>query len=290
MMGYVDRTQLAEFLRGRRSRVQPDDVGLVGGARRRTPGLRREEVAALAGISVDYYTRLEQARGPRPSRQVLAALARALRLYEAERQHLYHLAGEVPEPPGRPSREVPAGVLHLLDRLDDTPAYVIDAKYDVLAWNRMAVALLGDFAAIPEPDRNIVWQAFCGPRPVDRYPGPEVDEFAEQCVADLRAASARYPDDPGIRQLLDRLRANSPEFVRRWQQHRVCVPRRTTKRLHHPVVGEMELECEPLDIADRGQRLVVYTAAPGSRSAEALRLLNVVGTQWSWPSPAPEVR
>ena len=277
----VDRTQLAEFLRGRRSRVQPGDVGLTAGIRRRTPGLRREEVARLAGISVDYYTRLEQARGPHPSRQVLAALARALRLAEDERQHLYHLAGEVPGPLGGPSRDVPIGILHLLDRLDDAPAFVLDAKYDVLAWNRMAVALLGDFAAIPEPDRNLVWQVFCGPRRVDLYPGPEADEFAEECVANLRAAAARYPDDPGIRQLLDRLRANSPEFVRRWERHWVCVRRGTIKRLHHPVVGELELECELLDIADRSQRLVIYTAAPGSRSAEALRLLDVVGTQWS---------
>jgi hypothetical protein len=280
MMVCVDRTQLAEFLRSRRSHVQPGDVGLSVGVRRRTPGLRREEVARLAGISVDYYTRLEQARGPRPSRQVLAALARALRLAEDERKHLHHLAGDVPEPPNGPCREVPVGVLHLLDRLDDTPAYVIDCKYDVLAWNHMAVALLGDFGAIPEPDRNIVWQAFCGPRRVDRYPGPDVDEFADQCVADLRAAAARFPHYPEIKQLLDRLRANSPEFVRRWDRHRVCVRRGTTKRLHHPVVGELELDCELLDIADRGQRLVIYTAAPGSRSAESLRLLDVVGTQW----------
>jgi transcriptional regulator with XRE-family HTH domain len=276
----VDRTQLAEFLRSRRSRVQPGEVGLNAGARRRTPGLRREEVARLAGISVDYYTRLEQARGPHPSRQVLAALARALRLAEDERKHLYHLAGDVPDPATGPHRDVPLGVLHLLDRLDDTPAYVIDCKYDVLAWNHMAVALLGDFGALPEPDRNIVWQAFCGPRRVDRHPGPEVDEFAEQCVADLRAASAGFPQDPGIEHLLDRLRANSPDFVRRWERHWVGVRRGTTKHLHHPVVGELELECELLDIADRGQRLVIYTAAPGSRSAEALRLLDVVGTEW----------
>ncbi|MBX6356720.1 MAG: helix-turn-helix domain-containing protein [Micromonosporaceae bacterium] len=276
----MDRRQLAEFLRGRRSRVQPGDVGLSAGLRRRTPGLRREEVARLAGISVDYYTRLEQARGPRPSRQVLGALARALRLAEDERKHLYHLAGEVPGPVGGPSRDVPVGILRLLDRLDDTPAFVLDAKYDVLAWNHMAVALLGDFAAIPEPDRNLVWQVFCGPRRVDLYPGPDADAFAEECVANLRAAAARYPDDPGIRRLLQRLRATSPEFVRRWERHWVCVRRDSTKRLHHPVVGELELECDLLDIPDRDQRLVIYTAAPGSRSAEALRLLDVVGTQW----------
>jgi transcriptional regulator with XRE-family HTH domain len=277
----VDRAQLADFLRGRRAGVQPADVGLSAGARRRTPGLRREEVARLAGISVDYYTRLEQARGPRPSRQVLAALARALRLFDGERSYLFHLAGEVPGPPAGPSTDVAIGILHLLDRLDDTPAFVMDVKYDVLAWNPMAAALLGDFSQFAPAERNIVFQMFCGPRSIDSYDDPEVELVAEQSVADLRAAAARYPDDPGIKNLLFRLRANSPDFERRWSAHRVCVPRGMTKRLHHPVVGELELECEILDIADRGQRMVIYTAAPGSRSAGSLRLLAVVGTQWS---------
>jgi transcriptional regulator with XRE-family HTH domain len=277
----VDRAQLADFLRGRRAGVQPADVGLSAGVRRRTPGLRREEVARLAGISVDYYTRLEQARGPRPSRQVLAALARALRLFDGERSHLYHLAGEVPGPPSGPSTDVAIGIQHLLDRLDDTPAFVMDVKYDVLAWNPMAAALLGDFSQLAPPERNIALQMFCGPRSIGSDAEPGVELFAEQCVADLRAAAARYPDDPGIRNLLARLRANSPDFERRWRAHRVCVHHEATKRLHHPVVGELELACEILDIADRGQRMVIYTAAPGSRSAESLRLLAVVGTQWS---------
>lgn len=277
----MDRDQLADFLRGRRARVQPVDVGIPAGVRRRTPGLRREEVARLTGISVDYYARLEQGRGPRPSRQVLAALARTLRLADDERNHLYYLAGEVPGPPSGPSRDVPVGILHLLDRLDDSPALVVDAKNDVLAWNHLAVALLGDFSAIPPAERNLTWQVFCGPPQTDRYPEAEVEEFAEQCVADLRAAAARFPSDPGIRNLLEQLRANSPDFVRRWERHWVCVRRGTTKHLHHPLVGDLELECELLDIPDRGQRLIIYTAAPGSRSAEALRLLDVVGTQWS---------
>jgi transcriptional regulator with XRE-family HTH domain len=277
----VDRDQLAEFLRSRRIRVGPEQVGLPAGTRRRTPGLRREEVAGLAGISVDYYTRLEQARGPRPSRQVLTALARALRLADDERNHLFHLAGEVPGPPAGPSPDVPIGILHLLDRLDDAPAFVLDAKYDVLAWNPLAVALLGDFSRFPPARRNLVWQLFCGEGPACLYPAAEVDEFADQCVADLRAASARYPADPGIRQLIARLRASSDEFERRWKQHRVCVRRSATKRMYHPAIGELELEYEILEIPERGQRLVIYTAAPGSRSVEALRLLSVVGTQWS---------
>jgi transcriptional regulator with XRE-family HTH domain len=283
----VDRDQLAEFLRSRRARVMPQDVGLPAGIRRRTPGLRREEVARLAGISVDYYTRLEQARGPHPSRQVLTALGRALRLADDERHHLFHLAGEVPGPPPGPSPDVPVGILHLLDRLDDAAAFVIDAKYDVLAWNPMAVALLGDFSQAPPAERNLVWQLFCGGPAAapctGLYSDAEVDEFSDQCVADLRAASARYPADPGIRDLIARLRAHSPEFVRRWDKHRVRVRRGgAAKQLHHPVVGALELEYEILEIPDRGQRLVIYTAPPGSRSVEALRLLSVVGTtQWS---------
>jgi transcriptional regulator with XRE-family HTH domain len=273
MMGGMDRAQLAEFLRDRRARAQPADVGLPAGVRRRTPGLRREEVARLAGISVDYYTRLEQARGPHPSRQVLAALGRALRLYDDERAHLFHLAGEVPAPPDGPSRDVPPGILHLLDRLDDTPAFVLDVKYDILAWNRMSVALLGD----PETfvgERNMAWQLFCGPYRIGSDPPPpEVDHFADECVAELRAASVRYPADPGIQRLLAQLREGSAEFVRRWNEHRVCVRRWAQKTMHHPLVGTLTLDCQLLEVPERGQRVVFYTAAPSSPSADALRLL-----------------
>jgi transcriptional regulator with XRE-family HTH domain len=277
----VDRRQLAEFLRSRRARVSPEEVGLAAGTRRRTPGLRREEVARLAGISVDYYARLEQARGPRPSRQVLSALGRALRLYDAERAHLYHLAGEVPAQPSGPSRDVPAGVLHLLDRLDDTPAFVVDVKYDILAWNPMAAALLGDPSAWPPRQRNVLWNTFAGPHSPSVMADPQTAAFADECVADLRAAAAQYPEDPGIHELIARLRAVSPEFVRRWERFEVCVRRgSTTKRIDHPAVGELVLECELLEIAGHGQRLVIYSAAPGSPAAEALRLLGVIGTQW----------
>jgi transcriptional regulator with XRE-family HTH domain len=277
----VDRRQLAEFLRSRRARVRPDEVGLAAGTRRRTPGLRREEVARLAGISVDYYARLEQARGPRPSRQVLSALGRALRLYDAERAHLYHLAGEVPAPPSGPSQDVPAGVLHLLDRLDDTPAFVMDVKYDILAWNPMAAALLGDPSAWPPQRRNMLWNMFAGPYAPAAMDDPQVAAFADECVAELRAAAAQYPEDPGIHELIARLRSTSGEFAERWERLEVCVRRgSTSKHLNHPVVGELVLECEVLEIAGHGQRLIIYSAAPGSPSAEALRLLGVVGTQW----------
>ncbi|WP_238014743.1 helix-turn-helix transcriptional regulator [Dactylosporangium sp. AC04546] len=263
----MDRDQLAEFLKGRRARVRPADAGLPDGGRRRTPGLRREEVARLAGISVDYYARLEQGRGPRPSRHVLAALARALRLFDDERDYLFQVAGEQPGPPAGPSAVVSPGIRHLLDRLDDTPAFVIDAKYELLAWNRMAVRLMGD------PDahgRNLIWNAFCGPWPLDADSPPEAQAFADECVADLRAASVRYPGDPGIRSLIARLRAASPEFVRRWDEHRVCVRRTTLKTVRHPVFGELVLECQVLHADEQGQRVVFYTAAPGSPTASVL--------------------
>jgi transcriptional regulator with XRE-family HTH domain len=277
----MDRRQLAEFLRSRRAGVAPGDVGLAAGVRRRTPGLRREEVARLAGISVDYYARLEQARGPRPSRQVLSALARALRLDDAERAHLYHLAGEVPAAPAGPSPDVPAGVLHLLDRLDDAPAFVIDAKYEILAWNPTAAALLGDPSTWPPGRRNMIWNMFAGEYSAAALADPRSSAFADECVAELRAAAARYPEDPGIQRLIARLREASPEFVRRWAQLRVCVRRgSTTKQIRHPVVGELTLECEVLDIAGHGQRLIIYSAVPGSPSAQTLGLLRVLGTQW----------
>ncbi|WP_432986788.1 helix-turn-helix transcriptional regulator [Dactylosporangium sp. CA-233914] len=265
----MNRVQLAEFLKDRRARVSPGDAGLAPGARRRTPGLRREEVARLAGISVDYYARLEQARGPRPSRQVLAALGRALRLHEDERAYLFQVAGEPPGPPAGPSRVVPPGIRHLLERLDDTPAFVIDAKYDLLAWNRMAVRLMGE----PPPERNMIWNAFCGPMPLTLDSPAELRSFADESVADLRAASVRYPDDEGIRALIDRLLAASPEFTRRWNERRVCVRRTTVKTLTHPVYGELTLECQVLHADEGGQRVVFYTAAPGSPTAEVLARL-----------------
>lgn len=262
----MDREQLADFLRTRRARVAPADAGLDGGTRRRTPGLRREEVARLAGISVDYYARLEQARGPRPSRQVLGALGRALRLHDDERTYLFQLAGEQPGPPAGPSPHVSPGIRHLLDRLDDTPAFVIDAKYELLAWNPMAVALMGDPAVVMPESRNMIWNLFTGPADLDL----DAATFAGECVADLRAASVRYPADEGIRSLITRLRAASVPFARRWDEHQVCVRRSTTKRLNHPVHGELVLDCEVLDIADAGQKVIFYTAEAGSHTAWVL--------------------
>jgi transcriptional regulator with XRE-family HTH domain len=274
-----DRAELAAFLRRCRARVRPGDVGLEAGRRRRTPGLRRQEVAQLASMSVDYYIRLEQGRGPKPSRQMIAAISRALRLSGDERDYLHHLAGEVPGPPPGPRQDVRPGVLHLLDRLDDTPALVCDAKYDVLAWNPMAAALIVDFSALPPGERNVIWRFFTNEEARARHDADGARRFARESVADLRAAAARYPRDSGIRRLIDRLLAASPEFAELWARQDVQVRRSARKRLHHPLVGPLDLDCEGLHDPQHDQWIVLYTAAPGTPSHDALRLLKVVGTQ-----------
>ncbi|MEV4321944.1 helix-turn-helix transcriptional regulator [Microbispora rosea] len=275
----MDRTELADFLRHCRARVAPADVGLSHGARRRTPGLRREEVAQLAGMSTDHYTRLEQARGSHPSRQMLAAVARALRLTGDERDHLFHLAGEEP-PRDRPATEhVRPGLLLILDRLIDTPAQVVNDRGDVLAQNSMDKALHGDASARPEAERNVIWRYFTDPSARELFPVEDRDHAARTAVADLRATSARRPDDARLAELVRRLRARSEEFSALWNAHDVAVRRADVKRFQHPVVGLLELDCEVMLSPEHDQRLVVYTARPGSESHERLELLRVVGLQ-----------
>ena len=242
----VDRTELADFLRRCRTRLAPADVGLSQGARRRTPGLRREEVAQLAGMSTDYYTRLEQARGSRPSRQMLAAVARALRLTGDERDHIFHLAGEEP-PRNRPATEhVRPGLLLVLDRLTDTPAQVVSDRGDILAQNAMAKALHGDASVLPEAERNVVWRYFTDPTARELFPADDRDRLALATVADLRATLASRPDDARLAGLIRRLRARSEEFAALWDTHHVAVRRADVKRFLHPVVGLLELDCEVL--------------------------------------------
>lgn len=273
----MDRSELADFLRRRRARLTPAAVGLPHGARRRTPGLRREEVARLAGMSTDHYTRLEQARGSQPSRQMLAAVARALRLTRDERDHLFHLAGEEP-PRDRPATEhVRPGLLLVLDRLTDTPAQVVSDRGDVLAQNALAKALTGDASARPEAERNIVWRYFTDPAAREIFPAEDRDRGARAAVADLRATLAGRPDDTRLAGLVRGLRARSEEFAALWDAHDVAVRRSGVKSFLHPVVGLLELECEVLLNPEHDQRLVVYTARPGSESYERLELLRVVG-------------
>lgn len=252
-------------------------MGLPAGPRRRTPGLRREEVAQLAFISTEYYTRLEQARGPRPSREVLTGLARALRLSNAERDHLHHLAGEPPAPPAGPPREVRRSILDLLDRLPNAAATVISASFEVIAWNDLAAALMEDFSALPRRDRNLVRKVFLGDRGI--YGVSDAANFARNSARRLRATVARYPDDPELAELVRDLLAGSAEFRDLWASHDVSDEPTMVKTFRHPLVGPITLNCDVLDIADRDQRVVIYTAVPGSPSEEALRLLSVIGIQ-----------
>lgn len=277
----MDRRELGAFLRNRRERIAPADVGLPAGPRRRTPGLRREEVAQLAYISTEYYTRLEQARGPRPSREVLAQLARALRLTDAERDHLHHLAGTPPGPPSGPCREVRDSITALLHRLPQAAAIVLSATYEVIAWNDLAAALMEDFSALPRRDRNLLRRTFLEPPRDGRrlYSVSDAGEFARTAARHLRAAAARYPDSPEVSGLVAELLAHSEEFARLWAEHEVAARPTLCKTFDHPLVGPVSVDCDVLDITDRDQRVVIYTAAPGSPSEEALRLLSVIGTQ-----------
>ncbi|WP_406286289.1 helix-turn-helix transcriptional regulator [Embleya sp. NBC_00896] len=270
-----DRRELAGFLLRSRERLTPTDVGLPMGARRRIAGLRREEVAQLAGMSVDYYARLEQNRGPNPSPQLLAALARALRLDEDGRDHLFHLAGHVP--PGRMSRcteHVAPALLLVLDRLYDTPAQVLSELGDVLAQNPMSVALMG-----PNVGSNILWSWFAEPDGRARFRECDVDALSRAHVADLRATVARRADDPRPGMLVERLIGASEEFAALWAAHDVAVRRGAEKTIRHPEIGVVTVACDVLLAGDGGQRLVVFTAPPGSSGAEQLALLRVVGLQ-----------
>ncbi len=234
-------------------------------------------------MSPDYYTRLEQARGPRPSRQMLTALARALRLTDDERDYLFHLVGE--EPPGdrSTSEHVRPGLLRVLDRLYDTPAQVITDWGEVLAQNAMAAALVGDIMVRPPGDRNIVRSFFTRRDDASDAPGifsgEEIEEHARLHVATLRAVLAARPDDPGPAGLVAELLSVSAEFAALWEAHEVAVWHSRVKRFTHPVVGTMELDCEVLLSSEHAQRLIVHTARPGTESAERLELLRVVGLQ-----------
>jgi transcriptional regulator with XRE-family HTH domain len=273
-MNATNRAELAAFLRARRARLSPRQVGLPGtGApgRRRTPGLRRPEVAQLAGISVDYYIRLEQGRGPHPSRQVLSALARALMLTADERDYLFRVAGEAPPPVAGPSREITPGIRHLLDSMPETPAYVVDAAYNVLAWNRLATHFIGDLSSYE--DRNMIRWTFRR-EPTDVvWTDEHFLRFTRATVADLRAAYACYPGDSAIESLVTEMLALSPRFADMWAEHEVEVRGPMLKHVSHPQVGPLEFECQVLHIADTGQRLIAYCSAPGSATEAGFREL-----------------
>ncbi|MFD6080019.1 helix-turn-helix transcriptional regulator [Streptomyces hydrogenans] len=275
----IDRRELADFLRRRRERVTPKDVGLPAGPRRRTPGLRREEVAQLAGMSADYYIRLEQARGPQPSPPMLAALARALRLDADERDHLHLLAGHRPPAGAVAGEHVAPGLLHLLDQLPTTPAQVLSDLGDVLAQNAPARALLGGVCTVSEHGRNVVWRWFADPAARTAYPAEEHAYYSRLHVADLRAAYGRRGGDPASTRLVQRLRAASKEFAGLWAEHEVAVRRHSRMRVQHPLIGPVDLDCQVLLAPEGEQRLVFLTPPPGTDTADRLALLTVVGTE-----------
>ncbi|GAA2604758.1 helix-turn-helix transcriptional regulator [Paractinoplanes durhamensis] len=255
------RAELARFLRNRRERLRPADAGP-----RRTPGLRREEVAALAHMSVDYYVRLEQARGPHPSARILDGLSHALGLDPAERRHLFHLAGAVPTAPPGPSQRVRPHVAALLGRLPDTAAVVTAANYDVIAWSPLAGALLGGLGTQP----NLARRRFLG-GPGHRSSGAE--EFGAVAVARLRAAAVRYPRDAALAALLGELRAGSEEFVALWDTNPVRSPGHRRKTVDHPLLGALAVNCDVLSVPDDDQEVVFVTADAGSPAARGLREL-----------------
>jgi transcriptional regulator with XRE-family HTH domain len=277
----MDKQELGAFLRSRRERLLPEDVGLPSGPRRRTPGLRREEVAVLAHISTEYYVRLEQGRAPRPSGEVLAGIAGALRLTDAESDHLHTLAGTAPSHTGLHRRDVRPSIRTLLERLPQTAAIVTSALFEVLAWNDLAAALMEDFAQLVPEDRNLARRAFLAPARAQTtlYGVSDAAEFRHHVVMQLRSALARYPSDPAVTTLVEELRDGSPEFARLWERHDVQAAPMLTKTFHHPVVGEITVECDSLMLTDRDQHLVLYTAPLGSHDAEALALLNVLGAE-----------
>ncbi|WP_344015866.1 helix-turn-helix transcriptional regulator [Pseudonocardia xinjiangensis] len=275
----MNRRELADFLRRRREALRPADVGLTAGSRRRTPGLRREEVAQLAGVSADYCMRLEQQRSSQPSTQVVAALARALRLTDDERDHLYVLAGHQ-APTGRLAGDhVRPGLMHLLDALPATPAQILGDLGDLLAQNEMARYLFGEVCSEREESRNVVVRWFTDPRVRAAHPQDEHEYLSRVHVADLRAAVARRGGDAGAAGLVRRLRAASAEFATLWDRHEVAVRRRSRMRVLHPQIGLIELDSETLLTPAEDQRVLVFTPPPGSDTAEKLSLLRVIGDQ-----------
>jgi transcriptional regulator with XRE-family HTH domain len=274
----MDRDELADFLRRRREALQPDDVGLQPGPRRRTRGLRREEVAVLCSMSTDYYTRLEQRRGPQPSVQMLGAIARGMRLTLDERDHLFRLAGHVPPPRTARSGHVNPGMMRIIERLD-CPAEIISDLGETLVQNPMAVALHGDRSGLRGMARSMPYRWFTDPGQRRIYPEDSHPHHSRAMVADLRSVLAQRPDDAEAVELIETLRQDSHEFAELWSEHEVAVRRGDRKTIVHPELGNIELHCQVLTAEEQGQRLLVFTATPGSEDADKLELLKVIGDQ-----------
>lgn len=272
-------SQFGSAVRRWRDRVSPQTAGLPPGGQRRAPGLRREELALLAGLSVDYVTRLEQGRAVNPSSQVVEALARALRLSGNEREHLFRLAGLVPPGSDTVPTYIPPSVQRLLDRLTETPVAVFDASWTLLVANPPYAALMGDPSTWRGRERNTVWRQFTGAPSRARWDAESMRALQEALVGDLRTAAGRYPADRQLRRLIHDLRATSQLFAELWESGTVGPHEAARKTIDHPEVGAVTLDCDVLSVAGSDLRIMVYTAEPGSEDAQRLALLGVLGTQ-----------
>jgi transcriptional regulator with XRE-family HTH domain len=277
-------SEFASVLRAWRERVGPAEVGFPAGAGRRTTGLRREELAALAGISVDYIVRLEQGRARNPSPHLLRSLANALRLTDDERDHLYRAAGVAPPSAGVVPQHIGPGVQRIIDRLSDVPMAVFTAAHDILDWNPLWAALNGDPSRYVGIERNLVWRHFTSGHAGTDFDEQHEEDFARDLAADLRAAVGRYPQDKALRHLVSRLRTESPEFERRWGQARIAEHRSSRKTVTNTPAGPITIDCDVLTAPGSDLRIVVYTAVPGSTDEAKLDLLRVTGLQTLTPT------
>ena len=276
-------SELGSALRAWRDRLSAADAGLTVTARRRAPGLRREELAQLAGISVDYVTRLEQGRADAPSAQVLEALARALRLSPAERDHLFTL-GRQPPRRSRMRVDLTPSVTRLLEQLQ-TPVMVNDALWNRLAWNRAFAVMYGDPGAWRGLETNLLWRYLTAAPTRVRRRGDEGDAYLRSYVADLRMTAARFPDDPRVRRLIPALHAASPRFGELWNNNTVGAVHDTHKTIEHPELGLLELDCDVLSVDGADLRIVLFTAAPGTAAADSLALLASLDVRPVVPMP-----
>ena len=275
----IDRTGLAEFLRHRRELLQPEDVGLPRGPRRRTGGLRREEVAVLCHMSTDYYSRLERRRGPQPSEQMIASIAQGLHLSLDERDHLYRLAGHQPPPRGASSEHISPGLLRIFDRLGDTPAEIVTELGETLRQTPPAVALVGDAARYTGPARSSGYRWFTDPSARELYDPEDHAFLSRMYAAGLRAVVTLRGPGSRAAHLADLLLQRSEEFRSLWEVHEVGVHPHEVKRYQHPEVGRLELNCQSLVDPHQAHRLMVYTAVPGTESYDKLQVLAVIGAQ-----------
>jgi transcriptional regulator with XRE-family HTH domain len=275
----IDRTGLAEFLRRRRESLQPEDVGLPRGQRRRTSGLRREEVASLCHMSTDYYSRLERARGPQPSKQMIASIAQGLHFSLDERDHLFLLAGHNPPTRGAVSEHISPGLLRIFDRLHDTPAEIVTELGETLRQTTLGVALTGDLTAYSGPARSIGYRWFTDPATRQLYDSDDHPFLSRMFVSGLRGVVTLRGPGSRAAHLADLLLARSDEFREVWNDHEVGIRPNEVKHFIHPELGALELTCQTLLDPSQSLSLLVYTAIPGSESYEKLQLLSVIGTQ-----------